>query len=270
MKWSTLHVFLVVLTVSAKFLIPEKQINKSLVSAVVQVIQNILAQKYGTVNVITAVEDSNSGFADSVLSEILNQTNAKALFRLNNHKKISTIKSRFRKFNVIILDSIASYRTFDDKINSSLFLSYGYFLFVLIDGKRIEHNEILTTLWAKNIYNVNFIYGNGEVETFMPFSENAKCGDTKPVLINSFVNETFTNGLDFVFPDKFKNLHNCPVKFVTFNDTFAVSCKKRSDGSCKLVGYDVELMEALASSINFNTRLKFLEGHDPWGNFPIK
>lgn len=244
---------------------PDKPMNKNLVSAVVHVIQKIFASKYGTVNIITAVEDSNLHLSEVVLTEIVIQNRDKALFRLDNYKNISRIKSRFRKFSVILLDSIGSFRPFNEKINPNLFLSYGYFLFVLIDGKRVEHNEIFSTMWEKSVYNVNLIYGEGAVETFLPFSIDSKCGNTKPVLINNFVNGTFTNGINFVFPDKFQNLHNCSIRFVTFNDTFAVSKRKRGDGSYKLVGYDVELMEALASSIKFHAHVNFFEGNDPWG-----
>lgn len=266
MKWSNLHVLIVALMVNGKFLIPEKQINKNLVSAVVHIIQKIYVPKYGTLNIITAVEDSNLDFSKSVLTQILNRSDSKALFRMDNYKNISRIKSRFRKYSVILLDTMTSFRKFNEKVDPNFFMSNGYFLFVLIDGKVSEHAEIFSTLWAKYIYNAALIYDQGEVKTFMPFSEDCKCGDTRPVLINKFVNGAFQNGLDFVFPDKFKSLHNCSVKFVTFSDTFAVNKKKLSDGSYKLTGYDVELMEALASSMKFHTHLKFLEGRDPWGN----
>lgn len=270
MKWSLLHVLCVVLTVSAKFLIPDRQINKNLVSAVVEVIQNFFSLRYGTVNIITAVEERNLKFSQSVLDAIVSRGDDKAIFCMDNYRNSTgKIKSRFRKYNVILLDTIGSFKIFNEKLNASLFMSYGYFLFVLIDGKQIEHNEIFSTFWAKSIYNVNLMYDGGEIETFMPFSYDKKCGDTEPVLINSFINGTFKNGINSVFPDKFKDLHNCSVKFVTFNDTFAVSQRKLNDGSFKLVGYDIDLMEALARSIKFHTHLTFLEGREPWGNIYV-
>lgn len=269
MKWIRLLVFLVASRVAANFLNQSESQNpdsKDLTVAVNQIIHKIIVARYPTVNFIYAVDDSIRQYSQSIVTEILMANCGKAVFLLTDYSKIEESLSTPIQASVVLLDSIGSFRKFNKKVNSKAFVFRGHFLFLLVNAKKSEHDEIFSTFWEKHIYNVDLIYDDGRVETFLPFRKSSACGDTRPVLVNYFVNGEFQNGIDSVFPEKLSNLQNCSIRFVTFADTFSVRKVNSSDGSYELFGYDIEMMTALASSLNFHIQLKFLESVPvPWG-----
>lgn len=271
MKWTGLIVFLVTSGVTAKLsdrIESDNPVNGNLVLAVNQIILEIFVPQYPTVNLIYAVEEGSFPRSQSILTEIVRKNGGKSLFTLNDCRNIGKVESSAIQASVVLLDSIESFRKFNEKVTTKLFVFSGHFLFLLVDGKKSEHDEIFSTLWVKNIYNLNLIYDDGKVETFSLFRKNGTCGETKPVLVNRFIGGEFQNGLESVFPGKLKNLQNCSIRFVTFAETFSVKIINSTDGSYKLTGYDIEIMEALASSLNFHVQLTFLESVAvPWGSF---
>lgn len=269
MKWARLLVFLVSSNVAANFLHQlesDNTVSEDLIAAVNQIIQKIFAPQYPTVNLIYAVDKSTRRCSQSIVTKILMENDGKAVFSLKDYRNIEKNKSTAMQAIVVLIDSIKSFRKFNEKVKSETFEFGGHFLFLLVNGKKTEHEEFFSTLWKKHIYNVDLIYDNGRVETFLPFRMNSKCGDTKPVLVNFFEDGEFQNGIDSVYPEKLLNLQNCSIRFVTFADTFSVRKVNASDGSYELSGYDIEMMTALASSLNFHVQLTFLESVPvPWG-----
>lgn len=251
-----------------KFIKNDNLVNGDLIEAVNRIIQEIFVPRYPTVNLIYAVEDDCRHYSRSIVTELVIRNGGNAAFSLKDYQKIGRNETAAIQASIVLLDSIGSFRKFNEKVESKVFMFGGHFLFLLVNGKKFEHDEVYSALWEKHIYNVDSIYDNGKVETFLPFGKNSTCGDTKPVHVNHFKNGKFENGLESVFPEKLLNLQNCSIRFVTFADTFSVKKINSSDGSLKLSGYDVEMMTALASSLNFHVQLTFLESVPvPWGNF---
>lgn len=236
--------------------------SKNLKLAFKEIIQNIVVDRFPVVNLIRA---TNLNFkAEELINDILIDSKAGFKARLDNYMNI---EHRPKKFNIIFLDDINSFKILNNSISPEVFYYRGIYLFVLINGLIEEVEEIFTTLWKKNMYNVDVIFEAGdriEVLTFLPFGTTV-CEDTTPRRINSFINGSFTEDVKTLFPDKFKNMANCPFRISTFEDHLSVIKTKRSDGTFELSGFDMDLMNELSKALNFRKVIEFYESDQPWG-----
>lgn len=217
-------------------------------------------------NLINAAIDTFS--SRDVITEILRTSRESIRVRLDTLTNIQAIKSKKpKKYCVILLDNIESFRTLNLHITPDIFQFQGFFLFVLITGKIKEIEEIFATLWNKNIYNVDVVFEADdlvEVLTFMPFGGGI-CGDTKPKLINTFVNGSFTHDIELIYPDKFMNLASCTLEISTFDMPLATIRKINGNGSFELSGFDMDLLQELSKALNFTTDVNFMTGPSPYG-----
>jgi hypothetical protein len=200
------------------------------------------------------------------LENVLSEVRGNFTTRLDNINNIQTVKNRKKRFSIILMDCIESFRILNKQIDPKVFSFSGFFVFILIDGKITEIEEIFSTLWQRNIFNVDVIFQDGgsiDVMTFMPFSES-KCDDTTPRLVNRFANGSFEKNIkETIFPEKFENLNKCEIKIVTFEDNILVIRSKSSNGIEKLSGYDMDILDELSKSMNFEKKIKFIEGPLP-------
>lgn len=246
----------------------ESKISHDLVSAVNVVIEKVFLKQFSTVNVMRASENLEMHFIDDLINGILHENGDKSLIRLDSLRTITSIKSRLKRNNIILLEGMDAFRILIQKLTPNIFMINGLYLFVLVNGTIADQNEIFQALWNKSIYNVNVMneYHDGiSVTTFMPFKESSKCGDTNPVTIRKFKNKIFSDQVEDIYPEKFKNLHNCPIKIITFEDSTAVYKDTETD---ELRGFDIEFLKTLAQSLNFRKQIKFLqtsENFEPWG-----
>jgi hypothetical protein len=93
---------------------------------------------------------------------------------------------------------------------------------------------------------------------FVPFSEG-NCGDTTPVLVNEFKEGQFVKSVEEIFVDKTRDLKGCEVRIATSDDSQPyVFVDLLANGSYNFHGRDVELVNALAKSINFRINYTFV------------
>jgi hypothetical protein len=237
-----------------------------LAAPVIEIIDKIYRQKWPIVNFIKA--RTKSRIEDDLVQKILHENDGNYTTRLDELENIEVIENGTRKYNIVLLDDIKSFRILDKQINSQVFSFRGYFTFVLLNGKIKEIEEIFATLWIKNIFKVVIMFESEksiDLMTFMPFS-GSKCDDTTPKLINRFVNGSFEkNILTSIFPEKFENLNKCEIKIATCENSLGVILSNNSDGSVKLSGIDIEFIEELSKVMNFKTKINVLEGFEVWG-----
>lgn len=249
---------------------PEKSsVDGDLAFVINEIIRKILIYYSTTINIIKVANDNQ--VSDILVNEILlmNQTEPSYDVRMINLLDSKILKSRRKKCIVVLLDAIESFEKLNEFIDPDMFLFRGRILFVLVKGKFDEIEEIFSTFWKKNIFNVNVIFRSGKlikIMSFLPF-ENSKCGDTTPKVINTFVNGVFTKSVESIFPDKFKNLQTCSVRVSTFEDKLSVIRKQNPDLSVELSGFDIEILTEFSKLLNFKTEIKFYEGPQPWGSF---
>lgn len=246
-------------------LFASNQPNQQLVDVVSEITWNANKQEFISVNVFT---DFSGGLNHrDVVEEVLKRNCGELGFRVDNYMKTGFIKKRF---NLVFINDIASFRSFNEKLLSKVFLFRGIYIFVLLNGKFNEIQEIFSTLWAKKIFNVDVIFEDAEavnVVTFFPFSEGF-CNDTTPKVIRTYRNGSFSEK-NSIFPDKFKNLHNCPLRVTIFEGEFSVIKVNLPDGTVKLKGYDIDLVRELSKALNFKPVFKIIEGNTTFGQvFP--
>jgi hypothetical protein len=121
-----------------------------------------------------------------------------------------------------------------------------------------EISQIFNLLWHANVYNVNVLKNDMTVATYFPFQRHY-CSDTTPVTVNRFFNGHFMNSTSNFFPNKFKDLQHCPINVATANDSKPyVFVQRLANGSYRIHGRDITLLETLASALNFKINYSFI------------
>ncbi|CAG9809741.1 unnamed protein product [Chironomus riparius] len=168
-----------------------------------------------------------------------------------------------RRSAFVIIRSYSDFRAFFNKLVPTNFFYNGYFMIALISDTFLEIQDIFSDLWKLQIYNVIVIVEDGHerlsIFTFFPFRSSADCMNTTPVLINEFINGSFTRGLSNIFPNKMKNLQQCEVKVATSNDIPPhMVLRAMSDGTFNIFGRDFEIIDALSKSLNFKINFNYI------------
>lgn len=190
----------------------------------------------------------------------INKTFSVALSTTNNERKIT----RKVKFCVMIFDDQESFVQAFKSFNLSFFDIKGFYI-VVFTIKDVNESLIFKTIWQKSIYNVNILKASDEsveLSTFFPFQPN-NCQSTQPVVINTFINNRWTNR-DF-FPSKLKNFHKCPVKVGAQGLVSRFIRVQHTNGSVDYIGIDVEIMKLLGEALNFQPVVNFSMKSNDWG-----
>jgi hypothetical protein len=219
------------------------------------------------VNILTAVAGEKHENYSRLKTDILSHFYAvgKRDVRLSNkHANLSTMHKKL--CNIFLIDSISSFEVIFTQITSQKFKFFGIYLMLILDIKAIDLEQLFAMMWKKSIFNVYTIHEETNtvtLSTFFPFNSRSSCGNTSPVIINQFINKKFTK--DLVIPAKLVNLHGCPIRVTTFDQTIAVNRKIHPNGTVKYDGYETTLANVLAEKLNFTLVMRFREGSDQSG-----
>lgn len=242
-------------------LLAGNQANQQLVDVVGEITWNSKKQQSIAVNVFS--EFGGGLNHRDVVEEVLKRNSGKISVRVENYMQTGSIRKRF---SLVFINDIASFRSFNKKLSPKVFLFRGIFIFVLVAGKISAVEEIFATLWAKNIFNVDVIFEDAndvKVVTFFPFNDES-CNNTTPKVIRSYRNGSFEEKSS-IFPDKFKNLHNCPLRVTIFEGEFSVIKTVFPNGTFELNGYDIDLIRELSKTLNFEPVFKMIDESQPFG-----
>ncbi|CAO1440634.1 unnamed protein product [Diamesa serratosioi] len=243
-------------------------VNLNLIESVMKVIELDSGRRFSTLNLISVLFDNQSILANDYSAVLLSHfTNGDFTLRLENYHKCWSLKNRRRFYNTYLVDSSASFNKLLEQISHDRFNNDGYFMFVVINGSLANIPQIFQKLWMKFIYNVIVLIEDEnsiKLLTFFPYFSN-HCNDTKPFEINQFKNGSFKVQHFLHFPNKFHNLFECPVKIGTHSTPPSVIGEKFGNGSFQLNGYDIELLNELANTMNFMKDIDFITGKAPWG-----
>jgi hypothetical protein len=219
---------------------------------------------YSTRNInLASAEGPESSKIECWKNELMKKLSSDLKFSLRlDSKFVPTVKGRIKRFNVFAVENFCDFFQIYEKITPNLFKYNGFYLIVLVNGKIPEIQQIIDSMWKKQIFNVNVIFedktGIIQVQTFMPFNVN-KCNDTIPITINTYANGRFENDLKDVFPRKLKNLHNCPIRVSTSNGSQPhVFVENFTNGSLKLSGENIEIIKTLSNLLNFKLDFSFI------------
>lgn len=238
----------------------------ALIDAASIVIDKFYAQfEFSTVNMITALTKDSAG-RDLVVDVILRK-HQKFAIRMENHKRNRKADNIKKRHNVVLLDDIREFRVLNSNSSAGVFSYYGFYVLIFLEGSYADIEETFSALWKKNIDNVDIICSYGDevrVWSFFPFGGSI-CGDTTPRNIGIFSDGFFSSSFELLFPEKLKSLTDCPITVASFVNGFSVIQETLSNGSFKLVGYDMDLIRELSQALQFKANVKLIEESEPWG-----
>ncbi len=159
--------------------------------------------------------------------------------------------------SLVIVESVQQL----SQINLKCLNSEGYHLMVIRNEfNESEISELLNVFWKRFLINVTFlVVKNSKIllQTFIPFNR-VRCNDIELKTINQFDEQTQEWRDDNFFPDKLNNFHNCPLTVTTYKNVVPYIVREEYiDGKRILSGRVIEMIDALASSLNFTTDLDY-------------
>ncbi|XP_037043437.1 uncharacterized protein LOC119079565 [Bradysia coprophila] len=147
------------------------------------------------------------------------------------------------------------------QINFDCIDSNGYLLIVIRNELNQSFmNELVSILWKKSFINVTFVtMKNSKIflQTFLPFND-LKCDDVEPKVINKFDENRRKWENDQFFPEKLHNFHSCRLTVTTYKNVVPYIVREEYiNGKRILTGRVIEMIDALASTLNFTTQLDY-------------
>lgn len=249
----------------AKLMIqPFEDTNEGLIEAASKIIIDNISSRYSVVNFVKASKSQHE--ANDFIGKLVSRNRMNFICRIDEASKMKFSKGK-KKNNFILLDDIASFRIFNEKVRTEMYFFSGFYVLALVRGNINEIDEMFSTFWKKGIFNVIVMYDAEKIVkvlTFFPFT-GSMCNNTKPTEINEYRNGRFVNPIGTMFPDKFKNLKQCQLTISTYEDDLSVMRIRKPDGTLKLSGFDIELLNELSKLLNFRPVFKFIDGKMPYG-----
>lgn len=248
--------------------------HEAITDAVIDIISSFYLHTTSVLNILIEHSfdcDHHYMFADT-LSKTLLLIDSRVTVVIEESKNL-TSRDQKAAYNILFVDSYASFKKIFVKLNSDDFNLQGFFLIVVTSSEhwqKREMNLIFVDLWSKYIVNVNIIQDAGKrtidcnMFTYFPFSESY-CEKVYPVLLN-----TYRVGVGFIkpaehFPNKVRNLYQCPVSLVTFDvPPFIILKKDKNNKTIDISGFDGLFIKSLSKRMNF-TLDKIILNRTAWG-----
>lgn len=247
--------------ITKNILKPSKS-NSNLVESVNKITNEILTREYVNTNIVTPEHPSfaASDFKNGLLSKSFET--ARALFRHDQSPNITASRLRRKHNNMFLIKTFDDFSKIYMKLSRNIFQFNGFYVVVLVNGEIPEIEQILELMWKIQVYNVVVMFEEENdtvlVKTFRPFN-SGNCFHTTPVLINTFKNGRFINGIENIFPQKMNNLHKCPMRVAVANNVRPeVFVKQLPDGSNQCSGRSIELIESVAETLNFEVNYTYI------------
>lgn len=244
----------------------ELELSKVLVQAVREIILDVtsFSKSSQTVNLISPGYYESQKAAD-FKTELLRtfSINVTNVFRHDLSGRATVLRDYRQKLVVFLVESLQDFDQHLKIISTGSFKLNGFYLVVLLNGRFLEVANIFQLSWKMQIHNIFVLYEKNQdvfVESFKPFNPNA-CDDTTPMVVNIFANGKFLNGFRNIFLNKMDNLYNCSVRVSMSNHSEPYVIEKVTNGRAELYGPEVNLLQTLAESLNFQINYTFI-GHE--------
>jgi hypothetical protein len=264
MKFKFIFVFFLILSNSnCTALHTDPQSYQALSNAIKIISEEIISEYTLVCNLIyTSNNYEVNAFRETFMKTLMGGCKLRTRQQQSSYIEPLTTKN-YRKFSVFCIQKFLDFEKIYTKIDARNFQHHGYYIIVLINGKIDEIEIIFEKLWEIHIFNVIIIFEDInehlQIFTFFPFRSSTDCSNTTPVLINKFVNQTFTEGIENIFPSKMTNLQQCEVKVATSDSKPPYIFKRISrSGKEKFSGRDFELLSVLSHNLNFKVNFTLL------------
>ena len=244
-----------------------KQIDENdffISNAVSKIIQNVAPR--GSLGICISVASSDSKkkqISDGLLKQIVSENNQSTFLVQNEKYNQFYLQATSKYFNIFLVDSYESFQKIFNVINQPKFDYEGKFLIVLtLSNAHYPLTErIFKDLWKIYITHADILVRSPNenvayLYTFFPFTKQF-CDETQPVLLKTFKDGEFF-GPWSIFPEKVRNMYDCPVNVGTFVTAPFMIIHRRSDGSYAFDGMDGKLLTMLSERMHFNINLTVL------------
>lgn len=174
-----------------------------------------------------------------------------------------------RRDVMVFVESYEALSRVQSIMSDKLFSFDGFYTIVCSSMSARQTDAMFRRFWSKSIVNVNLLIiqaGSVSLQTFIPFADG-KCFDTTARVVNIFRRTELRWDSDVFFPRKLTNLRGCPIRITTFEFAPAVIVSRTENGTIKLSGSDVEIINGLADVLNFRVDLNFMPNFGDWGVF---
>lgn len=137
------------------------------------------------------------------------------------------------------------------------------FIILLINKTFIDDEIIFRSFLRFHTYNVNLVFedtsGTVKINSVFPFIEN-DCENKKSETINYYDDKKSIWKSKEIFPNKLKNMNQCPVKLSTFESSPNVKIENNL-----ISGYDIDLLQQISKIMNFTLQISVLDEPVAWG-----
>lgn len=158
--------------------------------------------------------------------------------------------------SISVFENFEAAQSFLKQISVSTINVSDFCIFLILEKMSTTELEVIFEMIAvKSIFNVAVItksYHSLKLFTFLPF-QKGKCLDSTPVVINEFLNRTWTSKQ--FFPDKLLNLHSCPIKASAIDKHSIVIKNMLVNGSYAVNGSEVKIISEVAKALNFKLQI---------------
>lgn len=258
-----LNLFLMPSLANISLLEPDIVNNSILAEAVVRILETLVSET--TMNLVTQenLNKLESYEMRAFQTELLSRAFSSGIvFRQESPSKIVQLKTRQRRCSVMLIKDFTGFSEVYEKLKQKMFKNNGYFIIVRVVREILDTQEIFKLLWKIQVYQVCVISreenNSISITTFMPFNTHS-CSDTKPMLINQFVDGKFQKSLENIFFDKMKNLFNCPIQIgISNNSEPHIFVKRVSNKTPQLSGIDYNLIDTLSKTLKFKSNFSFI------------
>ncbi|XP_075158059.1 uncharacterized protein LOC142231331 [Haematobia irritans] len=172
----------------------------------------------------------------------------------------------YRKFNLIVVDSAEALRNLNPGYLTREYDIQEHHLLYLMDASRfadlfLELHQIFTHFWQYYILNVAVVVKDMETGgviayTYFPFHDSLSCRHIHIEIINSFY-DNWSKPIDpFLYPEKVKNLHQCPLTAAVWNTPPYLSYKRNDQGVYEIDYWEAVLLGVLSAKFNFSVILR--------------
>lgn len=207
-------------------------------------------------------QKNNYNFLDKLKNLVNNLLmDGRCRIRVDYKQKEKEEAMIYRRFFIVVINEIEEIFELLTKNTSTIFNFRKLLVLNIFNGNEESIKNISSIVWQRKFFNIILVYSKNNsttsIATFLPF-QNQSCHTATFKIINEFKDDEFLEPIDEFFPQKFRDLGNCPLRFAACLDAIPCSFVKTLKNGTKVPGgSDVEVVTALSKQLNFKINYIF-------------
>ena len=224
---------------------------------------NHFVRNVDNVKIISSVSEENKKKSEDFITNFTSKLDSTKV-SIGVFKCTSNICDSKDSLVLVLIDSLESFEIVEEKLLMNNSNMDKFYLLILLNGVFTEINEILERFWSYWIYDINILSesddGNISMFTFFPFS-NENCGtEISLTLINQFNPTSRSWTSTALFPDKFDNLNDCPLKIAVLGANVPSVLITTSDSGIEnYSGFEVNILKEILEYFNSTFQFEAFE-----------